>query len=138
MAKRSLYRHTPNWFPTLLALQDYGTQHTMWQYSGTICGNNTLKIFPGTTGLILTKLCMKHQRHTCDFSLFRRELPIFCLFLRKSPYEHFQTFLFILNISLFGISDLLTEIQEFPSSITCLIRDLSLLYFVHTCFMTLG
>ena len=28
-----------------------------------IYGNNTLKIFfPGTTGLILMKLCMKHQR----------------------------------------------------------------------------
>ena len=54
-------------------------------------------------------------RHTCDISLFRRELPIFCLFFRKSPYENFQNFLFILYISLFGISDLPTKIQEFPS-----------------------
>ena len=53
--------------------------------------------------------------HTCDISLFRRELPIFCLFLRKSPYENFLTFLYILYISLFGISDLPTKIQEFPS-----------------------
>ena len=53
--------------------------------------------------------------HTCDISLFRRELPIFCLFLRKSPYENFQNFLYILYISLFGISDLPTKIQEFPS-----------------------
>ena len=49
--------------------------------------------------------------HTCDISLFRRELPIFCLFLRLSPYENFQNFLYI---SLFGISDLPTKIQEFP------------------------
>ena len=54
-------------------------------------------------------------QHTCDISLFRRELPIFCLFLRKSPYENFQNFLFILYISLFRISDLPTKIQEFPS-----------------------
>ena len=53
--------------------------------------------------------------HTCDISLFRRELPIFYLFLRKSPYESFQNFLYILYISLFGISDLPTKIQEFPS-----------------------
>ena len=54
-------------------------------------------------------------KHTCDISLFRRELPIFCLFLRKSPYENFQNFLYILYISLFGISDLPTKTQEFPS-----------------------
>ena len=53
--------------------------------------------------------------HTCDISLFQRELPIFCLFLRKSPYENFQNFLYILYISLFGITDLPTKIQEFPS-----------------------
>ena len=33
MANRSLYRHAPNWFPTRLALQDTGIQHTTWQYS---------------------------------------------------------------------------------------------------------
>ena len=53
--------------------------------------------------------------HTCDISLFRRQLPIFCPFLRISPYEYFQNFLYILYISLFGISDLPTKIQEFPS-----------------------
>ena len=53
--------------------------------------------------------------HTCDISLFRRELPIFCRFLRKSPYDNFQNFLYSLYISLFGISDLPTKIQEFPS-----------------------
>ena len=53
--------------------------------------------------------------HTRDISLFRRELPIFCLFLRKSPYENFQNFLYILYVSLFGISDLPTKIEEFPS-----------------------
>ena len=55
------------------------------------------------------------QEHTCDISLFRRELPIFSQFLRKSPYENFQNFLYILCFSLFGISDLPTKIQEFPS-----------------------
>ena len=30
--------------------------------------------------------------HTCDISLFRRELPIFFPFLRKSPYLEFQKF----------------------------------------------
>ena len=30
--------------------------------------------------------------HTCDISLFRRELPIFFPFLRKSPYLEFQNF----------------------------------------------
>ena len=39
----------------------------------------------------------------------------FCLFLRKSPYENFLNILYILFISLFGISDLPTKIQEFPS-----------------------
>ena len=53
--------------------------------------------------------------HTCDISLFRRELPIFCLSCTKSPYEKFQNLLYILYISLFGISDLPTKLQEFPS-----------------------
>ena len=33
MANRSLYRHAPDWFPTSLALQDTGTQHTTLRYS---------------------------------------------------------------------------------------------------------
>ena len=36
MANRSLYRHAPNWFPTLLALQDTVPLHTTWQYSDLI------------------------------------------------------------------------------------------------------
>ena len=39
----------------------------------------------------------------------------FAHFLRKSPYENFQNFLYILYISLFGISDLPTKNPEFPS-----------------------
>ena len=53
--------------------------------------------------------------HTCDISLFRRELPIFCPFLRKSPYENFIISLYILYISLFGNPDLPTKMQKFPS-----------------------
>ena len=70
-------------------------------------GRSSPKPFPPHSRLAL--------KHTCDISLFRRELPIFCLFLRKSPYKNFQNFLYILYISLFGISDLPTKIQEFPS-----------------------
>ena len=33
MANRSMYRHAPNWFSTLLALQVTETQHTAWRYS---------------------------------------------------------------------------------------------------------
>ena len=33
MANRPLYHHAPNWFSTLLALHDTGTQHTTWRYS---------------------------------------------------------------------------------------------------------
>ena len=55
------------------------------------------------------------QSHTCDISLFRRELPIFCPFLRKSPYENFINSLCILYISLFGNPDLPPKIQKFPS-----------------------
>ena len=36
MDNGSLYRHAPNWFPTLLALQDIGPLHTKWRYSGLI------------------------------------------------------------------------------------------------------
>ena len=36
MANSSLYRHTPNWFPTPLALQDTGTLRTTWRYSDLI------------------------------------------------------------------------------------------------------
>ena len=36
MAKMSLYRHAPNWFPALLALQDTGPLHTTWRYSDLI------------------------------------------------------------------------------------------------------
>ena len=53
--------------------------------------------------------------HTCDISLFRRELPIFFPFLRKSPYLEFQNFPISLYISLFGISDLPIKFQEIPS-----------------------
>ena len=42
---RSLYRLTPNWFPTLLALQDTSTLHTTWQYS-----NLSRIIQPGLCG----------------------------------------------------------------------------------------
>ena len=78
--------------------------------------------------------------HTCDISLFRRELPIFCLFFRKSPYENFQNFLYTLYISLFGISDLPTKIQEFPSLFNhspYLEKEISLFVFwdvSHVCF----
>ena len=44
--------------------------------------------------------------HTCDTSLFRRDLPIF----DKSPYLEFPyifyTYMYMLHVSLFGISDL--------------------------------
>ena len=64
-------------------------------------------------------VCLKKKLklgfHTCDISLFRRELPIFCPFLRKSPYENFIISLYILYISLFGNPDLPTKIQKFPS-----------------------
>ena len=50
-----------------------------------------------------------------DISLFWRELPIFCPFLRKSPYQNFRISFFILYISLFGISGLPTKIWEFTS-----------------------
>ena len=63
-------------------------------------------------------LCFYGSYHTCDISLFRRELPIFCSFLRKSPYENFIISLYILYISLFGNPDLPTKMQKFPS---CLI-----------------
>ena len=53
--------------------------------------------------------------HTCDISLFWRELPIFCPFLRKSPYQNFRISFYILYISLFGISGLPTKIWAFPS-----------------------
>ena len=81
--------------------------------------------------------------HTCDISLFRRELPIFCLFFRKSPYENFQNFLYILYISLFGISDLPTKIQEVPSLFNhspYLEKKISLFVFwdvSHVCFLFL-
>ena len=48
--------------------------------------------------------------HTCDISPFRRELPIFCQFVGKSPYLIFTITLYNLYISLFGISDLPTKI----------------------------
>ena len=52
--------------------------------------------------------------HTCDIFLFRRNLPTFCPFLRKSPYQNFRISFYILYISLFGISGLPTKIWEFP------------------------
>ena len=36
MANRLLYRHAPNWFPTLLALQDTRQLHTTWRYTDLI------------------------------------------------------------------------------------------------------
>ena len=50
--------------------------------------------------------------HTCDISLFQRELPIF---LRKSPYQNFRISFYIVYISLFGILDLPIKFWEFPS-----------------------
>ena len=72
------------------------------------------------------------RRHTCDISLFRRELPIFCPFLRKSPYENFIISLYILYISLFGNPGLPTKIQKFPSLFNhspYLEKDISLFVF---------
>ena len=54
--------------------------------------------------------------HTCDISLFQRELPIFCPFFRKSPYQNFRISFYTLYSSLFGISGLPTKIWEFPLS----------------------
>ena len=55
---------------------------------------------------IATKQCAEH---TCDISLFQRDLPIFCQFCRKSPYLNFRKSLYNLYISLFQISDLPTK-----------------------------
>ena len=71
----------------------------------------TLRADP--TSLLAVMLTAKS--HTCDISLFRRELPIFCPFLRKSPYENFIISLYILYISLFGNPDFPIKIQKFPS-----------------------
>ena len=51
-----------------MKFQQYFAGHMTKMAAMPIYGKNTLKIsFPGTTGQILVKLCMKHQR------------PIFCV-----------------------------------------------------------
>ena len=74
--------------------------------------NNTtsadfFEIVPLTLMIIITELLQSQiftfslHCHTCDIFLFRRALPIFCPFMRKSPYEKFQNFhIYILYISL--------------------------------------
>ena len=113
MAAQLLVRHMNHGCTTT------GKTHDPWlQNYWSQTHNHGCKITSQTNGhgcTITGQTLWLHNNHTCDISLFRRELPIFCLFLRKSPYENFQNFLYILYISLFGISDLPTKIQELPS-----------------------
>ena len=46
-----------------MKIHQHNAGHMTMMAAMPIYGKNTLKIFfPGTTGLILMKLCMKHQR----------------------------------------------------------------------------
>ena len=40
--------------------------------------------------------------HTCDSSLFRRDLPIFCTFLIKSPYQNFRISFYIIHLPIWN------------------------------------
>ena len=65
----------------------------------------------------------KGDRHTCDSSLFRRDLPIFCPFLKKSPYLEAQNFP-IYPQHVYGKSpyfEFQISLPKFKNSLLCLI-----------------
>ena len=76
--------------------------------------------------------------HTCDSSLFRRYLPIFCPFLRKSPYQNFRISFYILNISLFPSlfnhsPCLKKKITSFPCPKDVQSKDIIICHFQNGC-----
>ena len=87
----------------------------LWCHLRGFCSGTRIPIRYLTTITPTLTRRLTYFRHTCDISLFLRDLPIFCPFLRKSHYQNLRISFYILYISLFGISGLPTKIWEFPS-----------------------